>query len=67
MVVEGTDPLAVKLNAKLSYASCVRAKEAKYQRHCMYRFLSGVMVIPGPIKNKHFASSKNDGFNTFCD
>ena len=67
MVVEGTDPLAVELNAELSYASCIRAKEAKYQRNCMHRFLSGVMVIPGPIKNKHFASSKNDGFNTFCD
>ena len=33
----------------------------------MHRFLSGVMVIPGPIKNKLFPSSKNDGFNTFCD
>ena len=33
----------------------------------MQPFLSIVKVIPGPINYKHFISSKNDGFNNFCD
>ena len=60
VVAEGTDPLAVELAAKLSYASCIRAEEAKYRRDCMKRFLSGVTVYQGPVNYKHFASSKND-------
>ena len=67
VVAEGTDPLAVELAAKLSYASCIRAEEAKYRRDCMKRFLSGVTVYQGPVNYKHFASSKKDGFNNFCD
>ena len=59
--------LAVELAAKLSYASCIRAEEAKYHRDCIGRFLSSVTVIPGPVYYKHFASSKNDGFNNLCD
>ena len=67
VVPERTDLLAVELAAKLSYASCIRPEEAKYHRDCMQRFLSGVTVIPGPVNYKHFASSKNDRFNNFCD
>ena len=67
VVTERTDQLAVELEAKLPYASCIRAEEAKYHRDCMQRFLTGAAVIPGPINYKHFASSKNDGFNNFCD
>ena len=67
VVAERTDPLAVELAVKLSYASCIRAEEAKYHRDCIQRFLSGVTVIAGPINYKHFISSKNDRFNHFCD
>ena len=67
VVAERTDPLAVELAAKLSYASCIRAEEAKHHRDCMQRFLSGVAVIPGQINYKHIVISKNDGFNNFCD
>ena len=67
MATERTDPLAVKLAVKLSYASCIRAEEAKYHRDCMQRFLSGLAVISSPVNYEHFASSKNDGFNNFCD
>ena len=67
MVAERTDPLAIELAAKLSYASCIRAEEAKYHRDCIERFLSSVTVIPGPVYYKRFASSKNDRFNNLCD
>ena len=67
VVAERTDPLAVKLAAKLSYASCIHAEEVKYHRDCMQWFLSGVTAIPGPVNYKHIASSKNNGFNNFCD
>ena len=33
----------------------------------MQRFISGVTVVPGPDNYKYFPSSKNDGFNNFCD
>ena len=59
--------LAVELAAKLSYASCIRAEEAKYHRDCMQRFLNVDTVIPVPVNYKNFASSKNDGFNNFYD
>ena len=67
VVAERTDPLAVELGAKLSYASCIHAEKTKYRRDCMQRFLSGVTVIQSPVNYKHFAGSKNDGFNNFCD
>ena len=67
VVVERIDPLVVEVAAKLSYASCIRAEEAKYHKDCIQRFLSCVTVIPGPINYKHFISSKNDGFNNFFD
>ena len=54
MTATRTDPLAVEFAAKLSYAACIRAEEAKYHRNDMQRFLSGVTVIPGPINYKYF-------------
>ena len=67
VVAEGTDPLAVELAAKLSYASCIRAEETKYHRGCMQQFLSSVTIILGQINYKHFVSSKNDELSNFCD
>ena len=66
-VVRGArnDALALEVTAKLEYASCIRAEEAKYHRDCMQRFLSGVTVIPDPIIHIHVNKSKNDGFSNF--
>ena len=54
MTAKRTDPLAIELAAKLCYATCIRAEEAKYHRDGMQRFLSNVMVFSGPINYKHF-------------
>ena len=67
VVANRTDPLAVEVADKLSYAACIRAEEAKYHRDCMQRFMSGVTVIPGPINKRHLHKSKNDGFEKFCN
>ena len=67
VVARRTDPLGVELAAKLSYASSIRAEEAKYHKGCIQRFLRGVMVVPGPINYKHPVDSKDDGFNIFCN
>ena len=53
VAAERTYSLAVKLTAKLSYASCIYPEEAKYHRDCMQWFRSGATVIPSPIKYKH--------------
>ena len=55
------------LTANLSYASCIRAEEVKQHKDCKQHFQSGVTVLVGPINNKHFVNSKNDGFNNFSD
>ena len=67
VVLERTDPLAVEVAAKLSYAPCLRAYEAKYHRDCMQRFLSGVSVCTDTVNYKHVDTSKNERFNRFCD
>lgn len=40
-------------------------EEAKYPGDSMQRFLSGTMVIPGPMNYKHLISLKNDEFTIF--
>ena len=65
MVAKRTDPLAVDLSTNLFYASCICAEEEKYHRDYMQQFLSGFMVIAGPISYKHLIISKNYGFNNF--
>ena len=49
VVPERTDPLAVKLSAKLSYSSCVCAEEEEYHWNCTQRFLSNSTLVPGPM------------------
>ena len=69
MTAKRTDPLAVELAVKLSYATCIRAEEAKYHKDGMQRFLSGVTVFPGPINYKHFhdwyESTNDDATSSF--
>ena len=56
VVAEKIDQLVVELGAKLSYNSCIRAKEENYHRDYMQRFLSVVTVITSAINYKHFIS-----------
>ena len=65
MVAGQTDQLVVELGAKLSYNSCIRAKEENYHRDYMQRFLSVVTVITSAINYKHFISSKMMDLITF--
>lgn len=62
VILERIDPLAVELAAKLS---CMHDEDAKYPRDSMQQFLSGTIVIPGPMNYKHFISLKNDEFTIF--
>ena len=67
VLLERTDPLGVEVAAKLSYAPCLRAYEAKYHRDFMQRFLSGVSVCTDTVYYKHVDTSKNERCNRFCD
>ena len=66
-VSQRSDPLAVEVAAKVSYASCIRAEEAKYHRDCMQRFLSGRTVTGPKFTHQHIHHEKHDAFNSFCD
>ena len=67
IVAKRTDQLAVEVAAKLAYAGCIRAEEAKYHRDCMQRFLNGKEVFPTQTSNRHFDRAKSDGFEKFCN
>ena len=62
-----TDPLPVEVASKLSYATCLRAYEAKYHADCMQRFLSGVSISDCEVNLRNFNESKNKIFDKFCD
>ena len=62
-----TDALSVEVAAKISYAGCLRALEAKYHRDCMQRFLSAVSIAEAKTNQRNFSESKNVAFEKFCE
>ena len=61
------DSLSVEIASKLSYATCLRAYEAKYHADCMQRFLSGVSISDCKVNLRNFNEAKNKTFDRFCD
>ena len=64
-----SDALSVEVAARIEYASCIRAEEAKYHRHCMQSFLSGSgasLDIDTETKS-NISVSKNETFEQFCE
>ena len=54
------------MGAKIEYASCLRAEEAKYHRYCMQRFLNGKPLVESFINKRNLNEDKNRLFEEFC-
>ena len=62
-----TDALSVEVAAKISYAGCLHALEAKYHRDCMQRFLSAVSIAEAKTNQCNYSEPKNVAFEKFCE